>query len=44
MRLRPFGGAGPLVSSEKQFLEYLKKDARPWERYVMMKARVLSCR
>ena len=41
MRLRPFGNAGPLVSSEKQFLNYLQKDARPWERYVFMKARVL---
>ncbi len=42
MRLRPFGNAGALVLSEKQFLDYLTKDARPWERYVMMKARVLA--
>jgi [glutamine synthetase] adenylyltransferase / [glutamine synthetase]-adenylyl-L-tyrosine phosphorylase len=42
VRLRPFGGAGALVLSEKQFLDYLTKDARSWERYVMMKARVLT--
>ena len=42
MRLRPFGKSGALVSSQRQFIEYLKKDARPWERYVMMKARVIS--
>jgi [glutamine synthetase] adenylyltransferase / [glutamine synthetase]-adenylyl-L-tyrosine phosphorylase len=42
MRLRPFGNAGALVLSEKQFSDYLTKDARPWERYVMMKARVLT--
>ena len=41
-RLRPFGDSGPL-SIPLTFLEdYLQRQARDWERYAMVKARVIS--
>ena len=42
MRLRPFGNSSALTIGYKKFFDYLSSDARPWERYVFMKARVLS--
>ncbi|BAN69819.1 bifunctional [glutamate--ammonia ligase]-adenylyl-L-tyrosine phosphorylase/[glutamate--ammonia-ligase] adenylyltransferase [endosymbiont of unidentified scaly snail isolate Monju] len=42
MRLRPFGEAGPLVIGFDAFEQYLQDQARPWERYAMVKARPLT--
>lgn len=42
MRLRPFGDAGPLVSSFAALEEYFIGQARPWERYAWLKGRVLN--
>ncbi len=41
-RLRPFGESGPLVTSLAAFETYLEGQARTWERYAMIKARVVS--
>ncbi len=41
-RLRPFGDAGPLVMSFDAMEEYYFAQAREWERYAMIKARVVS--
>lgn len=42
MRLRPFGDSGPLVLSFAAFEEYYQEQGRDWERYAMLKARVLN--
>ncbi len=42
MRLRPFGDSGPLVASLASLENYLITQARPWERYAWLKARVLN--
>jgi len=42
MRLRPFGDAGPLVSSFAALEDYYQRHGRDWERYAMVKARVLG--
>lgn len=42
MRLRPFGDSGPLVISFAAFEEYYQEQGRDWERYAMLKARVLN--
>lgn len=42
MRLRPFGGSGPLVIHQEQFEQYLLTQAREWERFALVKARPLS--
>lgn len=42
MRLRPFGDAGPLVLSFDAMEHYYQSHGREWERYAMLKARVLS--
>jgi glutamate-ammonia-ligase adenylyltransferase len=41
-RLRPFGGAGPLVMSFAALESYYEAQAREWERYAMIKARVVA--
>jgi len=41
-RLRPYGEAGPLVITLDFLEEYLQAQARDWERYAMVKARVIS--
>jgi glutamate-ammonia-ligase adenylyltransferase len=41
-RLRPFGDAGPLVIPLSFLEDYLHSQAREWERYAMVKARVIS--
>jgi len=41
MRLRPYGEGGPLVSSFAMLEEYFYAQAREWERYAWIKARVL---
>ena len=42
MRLRPFGDSGPLVSSFTAIEHYYQTHGREWERYAMVKARVLG--
>ncbi|MDR2196250.1 MAG: bifunctional [glutamate--ammonia ligase]-adenylyl-L-tyrosine phosphorylase/[glutamate--ammonia-ligase] adenylyltransferase, partial [Gallionellaceae bacterium] len=42
MRLRPYGGSGPLVMSFAALEEYLVTQGREWERYAWIKARVVS--
>ncbi|MBE1298647.1 MAG: bifunctional [glutamate--ammonia ligase]-adenylyl-L-tyrosine phosphorylase/[glutamate--ammonia-ligase] adenylyltransferase [Alteromonadaceae bacterium] len=42
MRLRPFGDSGPLVSHFSAFEDYYLRQGREWERYAMVKARLLN--
>ncbi|TAK90391.1 MAG: bifunctional [glutamate--ammonia ligase]-adenylyl-L-tyrosine phosphorylase/[glutamate--ammonia-ligase] adenylyltransferase [Burkholderiaceae bacterium] len=42
MRLRPYGDAGPLVSSLSMLENYFITQGREWERYAWLKARVIS--
>ena len=42
MRLRPFGESGPLVSSFDAMEHYYQAHGREWERYAMIKARVVA--
>jgi len=42
MRLRPFGAGGPLVSSFNSFENYYLVHGRSWERYAMVKVRVVA--
>ena len=42
MRLRPFGESGPLVSSFSAMENYYQTHGREWERYAMIKARVVA--
>ncbi len=41
-RLRPFGDAGPLAMSFDAMESYYHAQAREWERYAMIKARVVA--
>lgn len=41
-RLRPFGSAGPLAMSFDALEGYYESQAREWERYAMIKARVVA--
>ena len=42
MRLRPFGDSGPLVVPFSAFEDYYQTHGREWERYAMIKARVVA--
>ncbi len=42
MRLRPFGDAGPLVSSFAALENYLLTQGREWERYAWIKGRAIT--
>lgn len=42
MRLRPFGDAGPLAISFAAMEDYYQHHGRSWERYAMVKARVIG--
>jgi glutamate-ammonia-ligase adenylyltransferase len=42
MRLRPFGESGPLVMSLNALESYYQEQGRDWERYAMIKAKVLG--
>nr|WP_243637393.1 bifunctional [glutamate--ammonia ligase]-adenylyl-L-tyrosine phosphorylase/[glutamate--ammonia-ligase] adenylyltransferase [Parashewanella curva] len=42
MRLRPYGESGPLVCSYSALEHYYQVQGREWERYAMIKARVLG--
>lgn len=42
MRLRPFGESGPLAMSYAALEDYYQEQGRDWERYAMVKARVMG--
>lgn len=42
MRLRPWGDAGPLVSTPETYEQYLLADAELWEKQALLKARVIA--
>ncbi|MBA2816353.1 bifunctional [glutamate--ammonia ligase]-adenylyl-L-tyrosine phosphorylase/[glutamate--ammonia-ligase] adenylyltransferase [Candidatus Pantoea persica] len=42
MRLRPFGDSGPLVLSFAALEDYYQEQGRDWERYAMVKARLVG--
>jgi glutamate-ammonia-ligase adenylyltransferase len=42
MRLRPFGEAGPLVTSFDAMEDYYQEHGRDWERYALIKARAMA--
>ncbi len=42
MRLRPFGDSGPLVMSFAAIENYYQDQGRDWERYAMLKARLVG--
>lgn len=42
MRLRPFGDSGPLVTSLAALEDYYQEQGREWERYAMVKGRILN--
>lgn len=42
MRLRPFGESGPLAMSFDAVEEYYQTHGREWERYAMIKARIVA--
>ncbi len=42
LRLRPFGDSGPLAMSFAAFEDYYQNHGRDWERYAMIKARVVA--
>ncbi len=42
LRLRPFGDSGPLAMSFAAFEDYYQHHGRDWERYAMIKARVIA--
>ncbi|WP_246261107.1 bifunctional [glutamate--ammonia ligase]-adenylyl-L-tyrosine phosphorylase/[glutamate--ammonia-ligase] adenylyltransferase [Alteromonas ponticola] len=42
MRLRPFGDSGPLAMHFAAFEDYYQDQGRHWERFAMLKARILN--
>lgn len=42
MRLRPFGESGPIVMSFSAMEDYYQEQGRDWERYAMLKARLVG--
>ena len=42
MRLRPFGDSGALIASFEAIEDYYQYHGREWERYAMIKARVIA--
>ncbi len=42
LRLRPYGGAGQLVTSSRQLLDYYRNDASLWEIQALLKARPIA--
>lgn len=43
-RLRPYGESGPIVSSFSAMEQYYQQQGREWERYAMIKAKIISGR
>lgn len=44
LRLRPFGQSGPLVASFAALEYYYQEQGRDWERYAMVKARLIGAK
>lgn len=42
LRLRPWGEAGPLVSTVRSYAAYIIQDAALWEKQALLKARVIA--
>ncbi len=42
LRLRPWGNDGPLIATPEGYLEYIKKNARLWEKQAFLKARSIA--
>lgn len=42
MRLRPWGDAGPLVTTPDAYHHYLQSDAELWEKQALLKARLIA--
>ncbi|MDG1895957.1 MAG: hypothetical protein P8J37_13715 [Fuerstiella sp.] len=42
MRLRPWGDAGPLVSTPSAYATYLRNDAELWEKQALLKVRLIA--
>jgi len=42
MRLRPYGASGPLVMNFDAMAEYYQSQGREWERYALIKARIVA--
>ncbi len=42
MRLRPYGNSGPLVMTLDAMEEYYQNQGRNWERYALIKARIIA--
>lgn len=42
LRLRPYGESGPLVMSRQAFEIYYQEQGRDWERYALLKARLIA--
>ncbi|MEP3480137.1 MAG: glutamine synthetase adenylyltransferase [Fuerstiella sp.] len=42
MRLRPWGDAGPLVTTPDAYHDYLQGDAELWEKQALLKARLIA--
>lgn len=42
MRLRPFGNSGPLAASFAEMESYYQLHGRAWERYALVKARIIA--
>ena len=42
LRLRPYGNAGPIGCSLRQFLNYYETWSEPWERQALIKARTIA--
>ena len=42
MRLRPFGESGPIVMTFNAMEDYYQEQGRDWERYAMLKARLIG--
>jgi glutamate-ammonia-ligase adenylyltransferase len=42
MRLRPYGESGPLVMNFASIAEYYQDQGRDWERFAMVKARIIT--
>ena len=42
MRLRPYGDSGPLVMSLSAIEEYYQDQGRDWERFALIKARIIT--
>ncbi|WP_437204341.1 glutamine synthetase adenylyltransferase [Planctomicrobium sp. SH664] len=42
MRLRPWGNAGPLVTTADAYVDYLRKHGQLWEKQALLKARPIA--